>query len=1313
MRKSNLHNDLTSFMCFADAYSETVDSGFERAEHTVTYVTITTTQVEEQKGTDVRKAGESVTAKDSEVQLTKGVSTTPSRTSGQQRYEVQSSVQGGAQRKPSFYQETHLPVVTDARQSPNIYSASKAVVSRRSTVLSESMHNSALERLLQVQRLHREEKEIILDFVTVDYEDYKRACEEQFEVLRTENERLLQELSASTSQITLLQIQLSPLADSHPGLGTASQHDKVDSTITTTITTITTTITTVTTRIEQWKHMVAGNKGQITISNKELDQLLLDLSTASSQMTVLQQNYAGLSRDFSSVCRELQVTLSLCDEKNRTIAMLTAEVAQWRNADGANAQQIAAVRRENEMLWRDLSAASSRTAEPQQRHGAQPKEFGSAPKELHSKASLIEERDLTIASFTAEVAQWRQSDVTKGEQIATGLQDSQKLQRDLSTYSPQMAELQKRYDAQSKELGSVRNELQANKSLVEEKDRTIATLTAIVDQWKRPDATNAAKPAAERRDKENPERDLAAFAPHTANLQQLYDAQSKDIVTIRNELKTKASLLEEKQHTITSLTIELAEVRHEGSAKAEQIANARRDIERLQSELSSASDRFTEFQERHVEQSQELDSVRDEFDQLRMLYFSRSSGKQANGAVAEQIKRALEEKNQQMEELRREIAGATLRNTELQGSYEARLREISTARDQLSVQSLRHKGTITSLTSQVEQWKRADGMKAEQIASTLEQVENLRQDLSTSTSHLVELQSLYETQLSEFIAVRNERISSSKDKDRTVAAQVEDWKGTDALKEGRIVATRKQTEDLQRELTSISSQIAELRQRYEVQSRELRSPQDQLQDKVSGKDRSIPSLLFQVEERKRSDTAKGDELTTVREDLAQLHRYLATSSFQIEGWKRSHATKTAELTVAQKDIEQLRRDLSTSSSQIIEYQQRYAARLVELTSQIKQWKCSDVAKAEELATAGKKIEQLQRDLFTSSSRITQFQQCYEAKSAEFGSAREQLQAYEEQLRVLKSALAERQPQLDAVQRFVITADKYADTMIIQMLQRLNAEVQQYTEFMADRVLRDFGPRATKLTKEQSSAALRVSEFIGKTLTDCLGGEKRNDVALHLPIAFQAYLTYYLHSVIASWTIKKDRDQFINEIYERLQESGKKLNFECHQLFCSQWLTEAQMISGRWRSLTRTYISPTCISDPDALISVIVEGLSDIIVAAGCVASLSTARSKVSSQFRDKVTSIISIAGQFNKMIGEVVSADFEVLVVRPVQMFEETTMEDDIDNQEVPSGTATGQKVLCSTQLGLTKRVQMESGYKDRFMVMKAKVILESFVEPA
>ena len=76
------------------------------------------------------------------------------------------------------------------------------------------------------------------------------------------------------------------------------------------------------------------------------------------------------------------------------------------------------------------------------------------------------------------------------------------------------------------------------------------------------------------------------------------------------------------------------------------------------------------------------------------------------------------------------------------------------------------------------------------------------------------------------------------------------------------------------------------------------------------------------------------------------------------------------------------------------------------------------------------------------------------------------------------------------------------------------------------------------------------------------------------------------------------------------------------------------------------------------------------------------------------------------------SVDFEVFAVRPLEMFEETTMEDDFDEGKgVLSGTATGQKVLCSTQLGMTKRIQRESGDKDRLTILKAKVILESFLD--
>ncbi|KAF8552289.1 hypothetical protein OG21DRAFT_1486320 [Imleria badia] len=1568
-----------------DTDSETVASGFKQLDNTVTYVTTTTTEVEERKVTDVQKAEEFSTVSESTAQPRKVVSITSSRTSsGPQRYEVQSTIQGGVQRKTSFYQPTRFPSAIEAGLSSNVSSASNAVEPWRSMA-----SKSALEELLEIKLLHQEEKRLreeekrlqeeeekrtlnILSLAAAERKDYERWVEQQFKASRTENERVVGEL--------LLKIQPNSRGDSHPR--TALQCGKVDSTITTTIATITTTIISVTTRIEQWKRTVARNNVLTTITNTELEQLLLDLSTASSQMTSLQQNYAELSGDF-------RVTLSLRDEKDHTIATLTAELIQWKNADAGKALQITAVRQDNEMLRRDLSAASSRTAELQQRHDTQSRELGSTRKELQTTVSLIEERDRTIASLAAEVAHWKQSDVTKAEQIATARRDFEEVRRDLSASSSQIAELQKRHDAQSEELGSVRSELQANKSLVEQKDRTITTLTAEVDQWKRVDATKAEQFAAEHQDKEKLQRDLAAFSSQTADLQKRYDVQSKDIATIRNELQTKMSLLEEKEHAINSLTTDIAQAKREDSAKAEQISAARRDLEQLRRELSSASDRFADVQERYAAQSQELNSVRDE---LRQIEFQ-VSGKPSKSGVSQHIARALEEKNKQMEELRCNFTTATSRNTELQRSYEALSSEASALRDQLSVQASQHEGTIASLSTQVDQWKRVDATKAEQIMTTLKQSEKLQQDLSVSISQLAGLQSRYEAQSSEFIALRNElqvstssgegkdrtiasltvevdqwkradankseqisatlkrvedlqrdlstsssqlaelqgryaaqsrelinvrnelqtntslyegkdqtigsltaelgqwkradatkgeriataikeieklrrdlststsqlaelqgryeaqshelvsvrndlqsRTSTNEDKDRTVAAltaQVEEGKRTDVLKEKHIVAIRKQAEDLQRELTNTSSQISELRQRYEVQSSELSS----FRDKVSDKDRYVSTLISQVEEWKGSDASKTEELTIVRKDIEQLRRDLVTSSSQLESWKHSDATRLEELTVAQKDLEWLRRDLSISSSQIAENQQRYTAQSAELTSQIEQWKRSNAAKEGELTTTRKELERLQNDFSTSSSRLIELQQRYEAQSTELKSLHKLLQAtppsgdgdatvatlkaqidqwkrvdaakteeleqlqrkltasssqlvslakstsiseetkkvYEtittkevkdhsavikltttvdqwlradakraeelaselenrkkenEELRdnlvtlkeiyirapelkqifqsetieiqrrseELKFALAERQSQLDVVQRFVTTADKYADDMIIQVLRRLNAEVQQNTTFMADCILQDFQPRTAQLAKEQRSAVQRVSESIGRPLAACLERKNRDDVALYLQIIFQAYLTYYLHSILSSWTIKRERSEFINEIYERLQKS------------------EAQTISGRWRSLTRTYISPTSIGNPDSLISDIVAGLSNIVVAAGCAASLSAARSKVSSQFKEKVTSIISIAGQFSKMIGEVVAADFEVLVVRPAQIFEETKMEeDDVDDYEksqgVSRGTATGQKVLCSTQLGMTKRMQLESGNKDRLTVIKAKVVLESFLD--
>ena len=159
------------------------------------------------------------------------------------------------------------------------------------------------------------------------------------------------------------------------------------------------------------------------------------------------------------------------------------------------------------------------------------------------------------------------------------------------------------------------------------------------------------------------------------------------------------------------------------------------------------------------------------------------------------------------------------------------------------------------------------------------------------------------------------------------------------------------------------------------------------------------------------------------------------------------------------------------------------------------------------------------------------------------------------------------------------------------------------------------------------------------------------------------------------------------------------------------------MSGRWRALTRTYISPTWMSNASSLPTQILADLSDLVVVAGCASSSSPqAASLKLSQFKDRILTIVSIAGQLSEMIGKVLSADFTLIAPAPRQAFEEPTMEkEDVDDYEKDTKgkrnqTAAGHKVLCTTQLGMTKRVQREST-KETLTVVKAKVVLESFLD--
>ena len=385
------------------------------------------------------------------------------------------------------------------------------------------------------------------------------------------------------------------------------------------------------------------------------------------------------------------------------------------------------------------------------------------------------------------------------------------------------------------------------------------------------------------------------------------------------------------------------------------------------------------------------------------------------------------------------------------------------------------------------------------------------------------------------------------------------------------------------------------------------------------------------------------------------------------------------------EVEQLRRDLVASTSQIIELQQRDEARLTEL------------------AAARGEIDRLRRELRELSSVHDELR-IFQSQSTEIH------QRYDEQLKEIRLAVLERQSQPLVMQQFFAVADTHANKIITRMLQQLNANVQLIAKNMAECMIEDFEPQAMTMSEEQISAAQRVSEYIGQTLTGYLGRNERNSVALHLPIAFQAYLVCLLRRIMSSWTTEKRTNDVINEIYERLQRSGEScdsngINFSAHSRKIE---TETQTIAGRWRSLTRTYIVSTPRGNLNPVVLAAVEGLSDIAVVAGCATSVAGARPTVLSKFEDRISFIVSTAGTLSKMIGEIISADFNVLTVDPVEKFEQTMMEED-KGQGNPRGTSMTQRVLSSTHLGLTKRIRLESGKEDISTVIRAKVVLEPF----
>ena len=352
------------------------------------------------------------------------------------------------------------------------------------------------------------------------------------------------------------------------------------------------------------------------------------------------------------------------------------------------------------------------------------------------------------------------------------------------------------------------------------------------------------------------------------------------------------------------------------------------------------------------------------------------------------------------------------------------------------------------------------------------------------------------------------------------------------------------------------------------------------------------------------------------------------------------------------------------------------------------WKSVDTVVAGQTSTGPTEIERLQRDLSVALSRIAELQKRYEAQSKD----------------------------LEVSNSFFNIADKSSDSDIIRALQRLNAEVQQNATYMADSLVQDFEFKsmATDTTEKWTSLVRRVSGHIGLVLANALRSSPQ-EVLLFLQIALQVHLVTVLGQIASAWALDAGHNSFIDGIYQTLRGVGERSNSETRCLF---QLTrkiisiEAQATAGRWRALARLYNFHDGVSHPESVVKRVITDISDIVLVAGCTASQSDIIGTITSKFEDRLTLLVTLAGHLNKSFNEVISSDFEVFLARPGDAFQSKNME------ESDEGQARGQErsvVLCTTHLGLLKQVPVgtlwEKGKKQEVMVLKAKVLPESFLD--
>ncbi|KAF7982972.1 hypothetical protein HWV62_24562 [Athelia sp. TMB] len=278
----------------------------------------------------------------------------------------------------------------------------------------------------------------------------------------------------------------------------------------------------------------------------------------------------------------------------------------------------------------------------------------------------------------------------------------------------------------------------------------------------------------------------------------------------------------------------------------------------------------------------------------------------------------------------------------------------------------------------------------------------------------------------------------------------------------------------------------------------------------------------------------------------------------------------------------------------------------------------------------------------------------------------------------------------------IRQDLSSEADATKKLAGLNSEIYDAAAYMSDSFTYELQPSKTN---EIRDAYERVTKALGSPLVSALTSKRHDEDPLMVQIAFQYTMVECCRRIITSWCFDGSRvEEALPALYDRMRK------------------TEAQAgtVSMNWRALTRTLVRSMLHGQaPDIssrVMPILTDNLVDVLLVAGCQGNRAHIHDLLSNKFSSRISNIITLAIRLNEITGEeITSCDLKVAAYSSGVDFDAKIMEDGYDDGKWHGLAWEQPRVLCTTELGLHKKVptSSEKAWK-KVLVVKPKIVLSS-----